>query len=114
MSWRVGLGRGLRSVKVMACPTSPSSAAARGFWDAHVAAVKHLHPEFGFLLRAAPSLEPYLVAEYDLAYKVKVPLAGMSVAQIEQKLEELVAAADEVPRSPAQSGAAVLQPSVIE
>lgn len=114
MSWRVGLGRGLRSVKVMACPTSPSSAAARAFWDAHVATVKHLHPEFGFLLRAAPELEPYLVAEYDLAYKVKVPLVGMSVAQIERKLEELVAAADEVPRSPAQSGAAVLQPSVIE
>ena len=62
----------------------------------------------------APSLEPYLVAEYDLAYKVKVPLAGMSVAQIERKLEEIVAAADEVPRSPAQSGAAVLQQPVIE
>jgi hypothetical protein len=36
------------------------------------------------------------------------------VAQIERKLEEIVAAADEVPRSPAQSGAAVLQAPVIE
>ena len=98
----------------MACPTSPSSAAARAFWDANVQSVKHLHPEFGFLLRAAPQLEPYLVAEYDLAYKVKVPLAGLSVEQIERKLAELVAAADEMPRSAAQSGAAALQPSVIE
>ena len=112
--WRLLVGRSLRSVKVMACPTSPSSAAARAFWDANVPLVKHLNPSFGFLLRAAPQLEPYLVVEYDLAYKVKVPLVGLDADAIERKMDELVRAADEMPRSPLQSGAAMLQPSVIE
>lgn len=29
MSWRMFLGRNVRSVKILACPTSPSSATAR-------------------------------------------------------------------------------------
>lgn len=114
-AWRALVGRSLRSVKVMACPTAPSSAAARAFWDANVPVVKHLHPGFGFMLRAAPGCaEPYLVVEYDLAYKVRVPLGSMDAAAIERKMGEIVAAAEDMPRSPLQSGAVALQPSVIE
>lgn len=111
-SWRIQIGKSLRSVKFLACPTSPSSAAARTFWDNNLSLIKHLNPSFGFLLRAAPNLEPYLIAEYDLAYKVKVPLAGLDEAAIEQKMEELVRAADEMPKSPLQSGSVELMKSV--
>jgi hypothetical protein len=41
-----------------------------------------------------------------------VPLAGLDEAAIEQKMEELVRAADEMPKSPLQSGAVELMKSV--
>ena len=112
MSWKIAIGRSLRSVKFIACPTSSSSAATRSFWDNNITLVKHLNPSFGFLLRAAPDVEPYVIAEYDLAYKVKISLSGLDESGIEQKMEELVRAADEMPKSPLQSGAIELMKSV--
>ena len=64
MAWRTLIGRNAQSVKLFACPTSASSAAARTFYEANYNVVKHLNPTFPFMIRAMPNVEPYLVVEY--------------------------------------------------
>lgn len=112
--WRRLIGRNLQSVKVMACPKSESSAAARQFWDKNYNVVKHLNPTFPFMIRAVPEVEPYMMVEYDWNYKAKVPLSGLDVAGIEKKIEQAVEIGNEMPRSAHQSLKPHILPSVVE
>lgn len=74
MAWRTLIGRNLQSVKLFACPTGASSAAARTFYEANYNVVKHLNPAFPFMIRAMPNVEPYLVVEYG-AWEATVRIA---------------------------------------
>lgn len=93
MSWRAAVGRSMASLKIMACPESGSSAAARcvpqralpihsvaepltllkiyyfiscrAFWANNYQTVKQMNPTFPFMIRAAVNTPtPYMIVEY--------------------------------------------------
>lgn len=113
-AWRTLIGRNLQSIKLMACPNSESSAAARSFYERNFNVVKHLNPTFPFMIRPMPNQQPYLIVEYDFCNKVKIPLDGLDSDGIERKFQQAVEVGEEMPRSAGQSLATNFLPSVVE
>ena len=80
------LGKNVRSVKFLLCPTSPSSAPAREFFVETYNVVKHLNPNLPYMIRPWPGDSPSLVIEYDYAENAQVPLLGLDKAGLEKKV----------------------------
>ena len=116
---------------MLACPSSPRSAAARNWYAGAYAEVKALNPRFPFLLRAvaeagdgavggasaaaaAAGAPPRLFVEYDFGAKTTIDLAGLTEEQIDAKLREAVLAGESMPRAFHQSQAPLRLPTVVD
>ncbi|XP_078447119.1 NADH-ubiquinone oxidoreductase B8 subunit [Wolffia australiana] len=92
MAWRGQITRNLKELRFLFCQTSPGSAATREFVKNHYKDLKTINPKFPFLIRECSGVEPQLWARYDMGVERCVRLEGLTEAQIEGKLEDLVKA----------------------
>lgn len=80
------LSKSVRSVRFLLCPTSPSSAVGRDFFDSTYNVVKHLNPTLPYMVRPWPGDSPSVVIEFDYGEKAQVPLVGLSREALERKV----------------------------
>ena len=83
------LSKSVRSVRFLLCPTSPSSAVGRDFFDSTYNVVKHLNPTLPYMVRPWPGDSPSVVIEFDYGEKAQVPLVGLSREALERKVRRV-------------------------
>lgn len=92
MAWRSQISKNLKELRFLFCQNSSESAQVREFVQKNYKELKTLNPKFPFLIRECRGVEPQLWARYDMGVERAVRLDGLSAADINKKLEELVKA----------------------
>lgn len=65
MSWKAGLSRYLPAMRFFACPQSPSSNGVRNWYLKNYDEIKHLNPNFPFLMRTTDNAMPAVTTELE-------------------------------------------------
>ncbi|XP_010910164.2 NADH dehydrogenase [ubiquinone] 1 alpha subcomplex subunit 2 [Elaeis guineensis] len=94
MAWRGHLSRNLKELRFLYCQTSSASTQAREFVHRNYKDLKTLNPKLPILIRECSGVEPQLWARYEMGVERCVRLDGLTEAQINKKLEELVKAGE--------------------
>ncbi|XP_042489384.1 NADH dehydrogenase [ubiquinone] 1 alpha subcomplex subunit 2 [Macadamia integrifolia] len=90
MAWRGHLSRNLKELRFLFCQTSPASSQTREFVQRNYKDLKTLNPKFPILIRECSGVQPQLWARYDMGVERGIPLEGLTEAQINKALQDLV------------------------
>ncbi|XP_043691631.1 NADH dehydrogenase [ubiquinone] 1 alpha subcomplex subunit 2 [Telopea speciosissima] len=90
MAWRGHLSRNLKEIRFLFCQTSPASSQTREFVQRNYKDLKTLNPKFPILIRECNGVQPQLWARYDMGVERGIPLEGLTEAQINKALQDLV------------------------
>ncbi|EFJ28496.1 hypothetical protein SELMODRAFT_89750 [Selaginella moellendorffii] len=95
MAWRSEISRRARELRILFCQTSPGSETTRDYILKNYKQLKTLNPTLPILLRECSGIQPRLWIRYPYGVEQSATLDGLSVEQIDAKLEELVKDAPE-------------------
>ncbi|KAJ5772319.1 NADH-ubiquinone oxidoreductase 10.5 kDa subunit [Penicillium odoratum] len=90
MSGKYVFSKGLKELRFLFCQTSEQSAATRTFLNRAYPTMKKHNPHTPILMREASGSVPRVFARYDLGKETQEALSGLSDAQIEERITQLV------------------------
>ncbi|KAJ5887752.1 NADH-ubiquinone oxidoreductase 10.5 kDa subunit [Penicillium taxi] len=90
MSGKYVFTKGLKELRFLFCQTSEQSAPTRTFINRAYPTMKKHNPHTPIMIREASGTEPRVYARYDLGKEKSEALAGLSDAQIEERITNLV------------------------
>ncbi|KAB8228153.1 hypothetical protein ETB97_004204 [Aspergillus alliaceus] len=90
MSGKYVFTKGLKELRFLFCQTSENSASTRSFLQRAYPTMKKHNPHVPILMREASNTVPRVYARYAFGKESLEPLAGLSDAQIEEKVTKLV------------------------
>ncbi|KAF2232203.1 NADH dehydrogenase, alpha subcomplex, subunit 2 [Viridothelium virens] len=93
MSGKYAFTKGLKELRFHLCQTSEQSAAARSFLVRAYPTMKNHNPHTPIMIREAMGVEPKVYARYEYGREKMEPLKGLDDKAIENKVTELVKAA---------------------
>ncbi|KAL4794381.1 thioredoxin-like protein [Aspergillus venezuelensis] len=92
MSTKYVFEKGLKELRFLLCQSSEQSAATRLFLNRAYPTMKKHNPHTPILIREASGTLPRVYARYGLGKEKMEGLSGLSDAQIEEKVTQLVKA----------------------
>ncbi|KAJ5557073.1 hypothetical protein N7513_002665 [Penicillium frequentans] len=90
MSGKYVFTKGLKELRFLFCQTSEQSAATRTFLNRAYPTMKKHNPHTPILMREASGTVPRVFARYDFGKETQEALSGLSDAQIEDRITQLV------------------------
>ncbi|GAB1217349.1 NADH dehydrogenase, alpha subcomplex, subunit 2 [Aspergillus terreus] len=90
MSGKYVFSKGLKELRFLFCQTSQDSAATRSFLQRAYPTMKKHNPHTPILMREAVGTVPRVYARYGFGQEKQEALMGLSDAQIEEKITQLV------------------------
>ncbi|KAJ5143337.1 NADH dehydrogenase (complex I) alpha subcomplex subunit 2 [Penicillium bovifimosum] len=90
MSGKYVFSQGLKELRFLFCQTSEASAATRSFLNRAYPTMKKHNPQTPIMMREAAGTPPRVFARYAFGKEKQEALAGMSDAQIEERITQLV------------------------
>mmetsp|Transcript_12698 Transcript_12698/g.21383 ORF Transcript_12698/g.21383 Transcript_12698/m.21383 type:complete len:101 (-) Transcript_12698:78-380(-) len=96
MSYRAQLSKSIRELRFVMCQQSPASAGARQFIKQNYSDLKQLNPNFPLIVRECQGAQPNVMARYDFGVERRVYLNGLTEAEVDKAVGELVDQAAEV------------------
>ncbi|KAF9887957.1 hypothetical protein FE257_009479 [Aspergillus nanangensis] len=92
MSGKYVFTTGLKELRFLFCQTSQDSAATRSFLQRAYPTMKKHNPHTPIMMREAAGTLPRVYARYGFGQEKQEALTGLSDAQIEEKITQLVKA----------------------
>ncbi|KAJ5706816.1 hypothetical protein N7488_006617 [Penicillium malachiteum] len=90
MSGKYVFSKSLKELRFLFCQTSEQSAATRSFLNRAYPTMKKHNPQTPILMRDASNTVPRVFARYEFGKEVQEGLSGLSDAQIEERIANLV------------------------
>ncbi|KAJ5249103.1 NADH-ubiquinone oxidoreductase 10.5 kDa subunit [Penicillium chermesinum] len=90
MSGKYVFTKGLKELRFLFCQTSEQSAATRTFINRAYPTMKKHNPHTPILIREAAGTAPRVFARYDFGKETQEALSGLTDAQIEDRVTNLV------------------------
>ncbi|CAI7650723.1 unnamed protein product [Penicillium glandicola] len=90
MSGKYVFTQGLKELRFLFCQTSEASAATRSFLNRAYPTMKKHNPETPIMMREAAGTQPRVYARYAFGKEKQEALSGLSDAQIEERITQLV------------------------
>eukprot|EP01127_Copromyxa_protea_P003430 TRINITY_DN13246_c0_g1_i1.p1 TRINITY_DN13246_c0_g1~~TRINITY_DN13246_c0_g1_i1.p1 ORF type:complete len:138 (+),score=26.31 TRINITY_DN13246_c0_g1_i1:23-415(+) len=100
MSWLARLSTNVREIRVYYNPAKASSHGTREFISTSYNQIKRLNPNLPFLVRPGGQIEEAkIIARYDYGGEAERVVNDLSVAEIKEKLKELVQLGEAAPKA---------------
>jgi len=93
------LSTNVQELRFLFCTKASTSQATRTFIRENFNDLRELNPHFPILIRERDGVEPILIARYDWGKQFEHSLSNLSLAQIENKLKEVVEMGEKLPKS---------------
>eukprot|EP00300_Choanocystis_sp_HF-7_P027405 c32507_g1_i1.p1 GENE.c32507_g1_i1~~c32507_g1_i1.p1 ORF type:complete len:212 (-),score=27.25 c32507_g1_i1:419-988(-) len=84
--WRCALSTNMNELRFLMCPYAEESATLREFFSKNYNDLKYHNPLLPMLVREHVNFEPKLVARFDYAYEVVVPVSGFTTPMLWETL----------------------------
>ncbi|KAK7208349.1 NI8M subunit of mitochondrial NADH:ubiquinone oxidoreductase [Myxozyma melibiosi] len=90
MASKYAFPKALKELRFHLCQTGEASTPLRSFLTKAYPVMKKHNPYTPILIREAAGVPPQLIARYEFGKEVKLPLDGVSAAQLEKTVQSFV------------------------